>query len=319
MSESKIFSKKLFLFIVINIIAIFVIGLILIYSGYNIYFDELFFTNDITYMIFSAISFLGDTTFIILVMATLWFVYDVRFAKNFALSILGSYYINSLLKDIIQDPRPWTNIKTGYTDPGFPSGHAQQSVAGYAYLGYEAYQKGKRYIAWFFIILVYLIAISRIIVGVHDVEDIWGGLLIGIVWLIIFILLEPRISEIIGKSKLIIKILVSIIIPIALFIIAILIFPTSESVYGLITGSMMGLSLGYIINKEYIEYDPRKISTKQKILNFIIGIVITLVLYLGLRYIPLDFLGQIWDFIRYFILATILTTLVPWIFTKIQR
>lgn len=81
----------------------------------------------------------------------------------------------------------------------------------------------------------------------------------------------------------------------------------------------MGLSLGYIINKEYIEYDPQKINTKQKILNFIIGIVITLVLYLGLRYIPLDFLGQIWDFIRYFILSIILTTLVPWLFTKIQR
>ncbi|MFX0148354.1 MAG: phosphatase PAP2 family protein [Candidatus Hodarchaeota archaeon] len=319
MSENEILSKKLFLFVLISIAAIFVIGLIFLLSGYNDFFCEYFYTNDITYLIFSAISFVGDTTFIILLIVTVWYVYDVKFAKNLALSILGSFYINSLLKDIIQDPRPWTNIKTGYTDPGFPSGHAQQSVAGYAYLGYEAYRKGKRYISWLFIILAYLIAISRVIIGVHDVQDIWGGLLIGIVWLIFFILLEPKVSEVIGKFNLITKILLSTVIPIVLFIVAILIFPTSDSDYGLITGGMMGLSLGYVINKEYINYDPRKISTKQKVLNFIIGIVITLLLYLGLRYIPLDILGQIWDFIRYFILAIILSTIVPWLFTKIQR
>ncbi|MFW9772658.1 MAG: phosphatase PAP2 family protein, partial [Candidatus Thorarchaeota archaeon] len=265
---------------------------------------------------FGAISFLGDTTFLILVMVTIWYVYDVRFAKNFALSLLGSYYLNSLLKDIIQDQRPWTNDNR-YTDPGFPSGHAQQSVAGYAYLGYESYRKGKKYLSWIFMILVYLIAISRVILGVHDIQDIWGGLLIGIVWLIFFILLEPKVSEIVSKFNFITKILISIIIPIVLFIIAILIFPTSESDYGLITGGIMGLSLGYVINKEYIGYDPTQITTKQKVLNFIIGIIVSLVLYLGLRYIPLN--GQMWEFTRYFILAMILTTLVPWIFTKIQR
>ncbi|MFX0178531.1 MAG: phosphatase PAP2 family protein [Candidatus Hodarchaeota archaeon] len=315
MSENEILTKKLFLFILINIAAIFVVGLLLIFF-YNTSICEFFYANYIIDKIFGAISFLGDTTFLILVMVTIWYVYDVRFAKNFALSILGSFYLNSLLKDIIQDPRPWTNASR-YTDPGFPSGHAQQSVAGYAYLGYESYRKGKKYFSWIFVILVYLIAISRVILGVHYIQDIWGGLLIGILWLIFFILFEPKVSEIVDKFNFITKILISIIIPIVLFSIAILIFPTSESSYGLITGGIMGLSLGYVINKEYIGYDPRQITTKQKILNFIIGVVITLVLYLGLRYVPLD--GQIWDFIRYIILAMILTTLVPWLFTKIQR
>lgn len=72
------------------------------------------------------------------------------------------------------DPRPWTTIKAGETDFGFPSGHSQQAVAGYGYLAYEAYQKNNKYISWIFIIIVYLIAISRVIIGVHDLQDIWG-------------------------------------------------------------------------------------------------------------------------------------------------
>ena len=319
MNENEILSKKLFLFIVIIAVITFFVGLIFILLGYNITICEFFYNNDITYTIFTAISYLGDTTFLILVIVTVWYVYDVAFAKNLALSLLGSYFVNSIAKDIGQDPRPWTNVKAHVEGPGFPSGHSQQGVAGYGYLAYEAYQKNSKVISWIFLILVYLIAISRVIIGVHDLQDIWGGLLFGIIWLTLFIVLEPKLSEIISKFSLIVKILISIIIPIILFIITSLVFPITELDYGLICGGLMGICLGYIIGNEKIGYDPKEISTKQKLINLIIGIVITLALYLALRFIPLDQLGQIWDFIQYFILAILLTTLVPWLFTKIQR
>lgn len=135
----------------------------------------------------------------------------------------------------------------------------------------------------------------------------------------LFIILEPKVSEIVSKFTLIVKIVISIVVPIVLFIIAIFLFPYTELDYGLICGGMMGLILGYIIGNEKIKYNPKEISSKQKVINFIIGIVIVLVLYLGLRYVPLDALGHIWNFMEYFILAIILTTLVPWIFTKINR
>ncbi len=319
MNKNENLSKKLFLFIIIIAVITFFVGLIFILLGYNITICEFFYDNDITYMIFTAISYLGDTKFLIVVIVIVWYIYDVTFAKNLALSLLGSYFVNSIIKDIGQDPRPWTNAKANVEGPGFPSGHSQQGVAGYGYIGYKAYQKNDKVISWIFIILVYLIAISRVIIGVHDIQDIWGGLLIGMIWLTLFIILEPKVSEIITTFSLIVKILLSIIFPIVLFIIAISIFPHSELDYGLMCGGMMGLSLGYIIGNEKIGYDPKEISTIQKLINFVIGIVITLGLYLGLGFIPLDDLGQIWDFIRYFILAIILSTFVPWLFTKIQR
>jgi len=49
----------------------------------------------------------------------------------------------------------------------------------------------------------------------------------------------------------------------------------------------------------------------------VIGIVITLVLYLGLSLAFPE--SQIMDLLQYLILSFVLVTLVPWIFTKIKR
>ena len=121
-----------------------------------------------------------------------------------------------------------------------------------------------------------------------------------------------------------IKIIISILIPIILFIPAILIFPGD---YGLICGGLMGLSLGYIIETEKIRYEPTDLSTTQRIIFLVIGLAITLLLYFGLSAIFPEFepaityriINNIMDFLQYFILSFILVTLVPWIFTKIKR
>ncbi|MFW9772967.1 MAG: hypothetical protein ACFFEO_12490, partial [Candidatus Thorarchaeota archaeon] len=76
MSETEILTKKFFIFILITIAVIFVVGLLLILTGYNISICEFFYANYIVDKIFGAISFLGDTTFLILVMVTIWYVYD---------------------------------------------------------------------------------------------------------------------------------------------------------------------------------------------------------------------------------------------------
>ena len=144
-----------------------------------------------------------------------------------------------------------------------------------------------------------------------------GGLTFGFIWLILFIILEPKVSEKISSLSLIIKIILSVVIPIVLYVIAIYAFPDSIGNYGLISGVMMGLALGYILETEKIKYDPRELSNKQRIINLIIGIVITLVLYLGLSLAFPE--SQIMDLLQYLILSFVLVTLVPWIFTKIKR
>ena len=320
MNETNQDMKKIIIYILIIAGVTFVVGLILCLAGLNIWFNEFFYDNTIVFTIFSLISELGDTRVYIFLIVIIWYVYDKNFAKNLAYSLLGSYYVNTILKDVFRDPRPDTNIRDGepvVENFGFPSGHSQQGVAAHGYIAYEAHVKKNKIFFWIFTVLVYVIASSRVIIGVHDLQDVWGGLTLGFIWLILFIILEPKVSEKISSLSLIIKIILSVVIPIILYVIAIYAFPDSVGNYGLISGVMMGLALGYILETEKIKYDPRELSNKQRIINLVIGIVITLVLYLGLSLAFPE--SQIMDLLQYLILSFVLVTLVPWIFTKIKR
>ena len=312
--------KKIIIYILIFAGVIFIVGLILYLAGLNIWFNEFFYDNSIIYTIFSLITELGSTRVFIFLIVIVWYVYDKRFAKNLAYSLLGSFYVSETIKDIYRDPRPYTNLRGGHPVEesfGFPSGHSQQSVASYGYLAYEAYVKENKIIFWIFTVLVYLVASSRVIIGVHDLQDVWGGLTFGFIWLILVIILEPKVSEKISSLSLIIKLILSVVIPIVLFVIGNYAFPDPTGDYGLVSGAMMGIALGYILETEKIKYDPRELSNKQRIINLVIGIVIALALYFGLSNAFPEY--QIMDLLQYLILSFVLVTAVPWLFTKINR
>ncbi|TFG03789.1 MAG: phosphatase PAP2 family protein [Promethearchaeota archaeon] len=309
--------NKFLLYLLAALAVVFIVGLLLYLNGLNLFFNYLFIDNDITFAIFSVITELGDTLAYLLIIVVAWYIYDKRFAKNLAIGLLSSYYLNNILKDIFKDPRPPTNYKANAEGFGFPSGHSQNGAAAWGYLAYEAYRKESKILFWIFTILIFLIAGSRLIIGVHDLQDVWGGLTIGFIWLILFILLEPKLSELINGFSILIKAILAIVIPLIIFFVAILIFPSSSADYGLISGGLIGLSLGYIIETEKIHYDPRNLTNTQRIINLVIGLVITLILYFGLSLLFPE--SPIMDLLQYFILSFLLVTLVPWIFTKIQR
>jgi hypothetical protein len=79
----------------------------------------------------------------------------------------------------------------------------------------------------------------------------------------------------------------------------------------------MGISLGYLIENERIYYDPKALNNKQKLVNLVIGLVLTMVFYFALSAYSSDFF--VWRFTKYFILAFLVITLIPWIFMKIKR
>jgi len=316
LSEEEILSKRNIIFILVITLIISIVGLIFIVLGLNNAINEYFYDNDIAFIIGTAIGYLGWHTALIVLLLSVLIVYDVRFAKNLAFSLLGSFYLNSLLKDIIQDPTPFTRREApGF---GFPSGHAQNSVAIWGYLSYQAYKKNIKYLPWIFLVFVYLIATARILNGSHDIDDVVGGLLVGIAFLLAFIYLEPIVTEHINHLNFKIKLVLSTVIPIALFIITILIFPESEIDYGLIGGALLGLSIGYLLEVEYIQYNPAELNNKQKIINLIIGLVLVLVVYLALDLL-VSIENQVWAFFKYLIIILTAILLVPWILQKIKR
>lgn len=339
MSEEREFlSKRALLIIGITALVILVLGLILFYAGLN---EEFYVSRYSTQRIFEAITYLGEPVAFIIIAAILFLAYNKRFAKSLALSLLFSYYLNELIKDIIQDPRPDTNIDSteeyGFIEPsyGFPSGHAQQAISFWGYLANEfkdVYEyKRVPIIPVVFSALIFLVAISRIIIGVHDLQDMIGGLLIGIGCLILFIYLEPIFSKQFNKLSFTLKIIIAVVISICIFLSGTLIFPNAglglvdpplkfrdAGAFGQIGGVLLGFGVGYIIEHEYVNYEPSTLTNKKKIINIIIGIVILLVVVLPLEYL-LEIDSVFYRFARYAIITFILAFVIPLICTKVDR
>ena len=336
MSERKEFLAKNALIMIAAIwIVTFIVGVILLLLDFN---DKFYVDNSAVQGFFEVITFTGEAIFFIILIAIFYFVYDKKFAKDLASSLLLSVYVNEFVKDIFKDPRPYTNIdlteeygfvETGY---GFPSGHTQNAVAVWGYMGYKFKDKAKPsyLIPTILSALIFLIAISRMILGVHDLQDVIGGLLIGIVFLLGFIYLQPKVSEKIVKFSLPIKMIMTVIVTILLFILGTLLFPEAglgivpgaapyqdEGGFAQASGALLGLTLGYLLENEYVKYEPSELNTKTKLINLIIGIVILLVCYFGLDFVLAG--NVVMRFIRYAVLSFIVALIVPLIFTKINK
>jgi membrane-associated phospholipid phosphatase len=325
MTKSKeILSKRALIIIGIVSLITFFVGVILIFLGYN---EAFYIENSLVQIIFGIITYSGNFFFLIVFIAIFSFSYDKRFANNFFFIYILSGYVNTLIKEIVQDPRPSTNIsksaQRGYASSGygFPSGHAQVAVTNWGFTAYYFKDKLKPYVIPVILsIFICLVAISRIIIGVHDLQDIIGGLLIGIGILILFLHLRPIITEKFNVLSLSIKIILAIIVPVLLFVLGTLFLPESGysiNIYAVLGGSLLGLSLGQVLEDEYIRYEPSELNLRQKIINLIIGLGI-LLFYLIFIYgliIGTDF----HEFLRNAIVSFIITLLMPLIFTKINR
>lgn len=95
---------------------------------------------------------------------------------------LVAYFVASVSKELIARPRPpilWESIiarEWGMISYGYPSGHSALIAA--MVLTLWPYVK-KPYRPWL-VVLVVLVASSRIILGVHQPLDVVGGVLIGV-------------------------------------------------------------------------------------------------------------------------------------------
>ena len=135
---------------------------------------------------FENISLAGYPTFLILFISFGYFFWSPSRFSRIAMMLFISGLINGFLKDFFQDPRPLIELmldpKVG-TSYGWPSGHAQIAVTLWGLIAYELKEKGATIGAG---ILIFLIAFSRMYLGVHDLGDVISGLIIGTIILAIW-------------------------------------------------------------------------------------------------------------------------------------
>ena len=153
-------------------------------------------------VVFGAFTILGEAALIAGLAILMYWLYD-RAGEQVLYTMLTSVPVNCMAKAAVSRPRPFIAGVVTKLDPplslsslgdnlSFPSGHAQAAASFYGAAAFGA----KRIRAWIVSILVMvLIACSRLYFGVHYPTDVIAGLLFGILiavlWALVFLYL-PR-------------------------------------------------------------------------------------------------------------------------------
>ena len=148
------------------------------------------FRSDAVLAISGWITHFGDTTTIIavalVVTAMLWAHGPQRFILPFWIAVFGAQVTTWLGKYAIDRSRP-DFAATVPNNPSFPSGHSASAVSTYLLLAYilvRDMKPGDRKVitVYWLAVVAGLIALSRIVLGVHYASDVAAGVLVGGFW-----------------------------------------------------------------------------------------------------------------------------------------
>ena len=159
---------------------------------------------------FDLVSLAGYPTFLILFLSFGYFYWSPEKFSRIAMLLFVSGLVNGFLKDYFQDPRPAMEFML---DPrigqsyGWPSGHAQIAVTLW---GLIAIEFKKNWLTAFCVLMIGLVSFSRMYLGVHDIGDVFAGLLIGIIILAIwYIALIYKFNDLLSNKLWMVTILLS--------------------------------------------------------------------------------------------------------------
>lgn len=255
---------------------------------------------------FRAVTMLGDEQFYLLLVPFLYWVIDKRLALRAGLLYLLSAYVNAVLKGIFAVPRPSADLvrvldhATGYS---FPSGHAQSTATAWGYL---AASRRKRWLWVTAAAVIGLVCLSRVYLGVHYPQDVIVGTLVGALLVLLWISLEKRFA---GRIHLSLPAQLALAVAVPL----VLLFLHAETDTGSAMGTLLGLSLGVILERRYVCFGNGG-TTATRLLRFAVGIAVVLALYAGLKLVLPGGLG--FRVLRYGLIGLWASFGAPWVFVR---
>ena len=159
--------------------------------GYK-YISKYLISSSMTPIAKFVTNFGGAIVLVSLSIISLIVIRNKRIGICISLNLVTVTILNTILKQILQRPRPEEYRIIEETGYSFPSGHSMVSAAFYGFIIYLIYKyvknkKLKNFLITISCIIVGIVGISRIYLGVHYTSDVLAGFLIAIPYLIIYI------------------------------------------------------------------------------------------------------------------------------------
>lgn len=282
----------------------------------------------------------GDFEFYLVLMPVLYWCIDKRFAKHLVYLVLFSYVINSGLKHALRTPRPfWLDPDVGLAEAGgygVPSGHTQTATVVYLYVA------GWFRRAWVWVLalaMIFLMALSRVYLGVHALLDVAAGFLIGLLILASYALwlrfgYEDFRNRILGQ-RLLPVIILPLLLAVAYVVARVIIGPVdldvgwgdfvvvaeTEALDELVTAValLFGVGIGLILEAGWVHFLPYGPWWK-RLLRYLVGMAVAIAIWQGLGALFPDdplWLGIPLRFLRYALLGLWIAYWAPALFVRI--
>lgn len=291
---------------------------------------------------FAGIAWLGSEIVSIIVICFLFLCVDKKKAYKLGLVFFFSSAVMMILKMVFRIRRPWEMVADRYpqfrerysyvdklsskaqaTGFSFPSGHTQSSTALYGTFFGETKNKAVRLII---VAVIALVAFSRLYLGVHTLLDVLASLFFTLALLVLFELIFEKIYT--DKRFDIPVALATAGVSIATIVYVFILYYSGVSDYKMAADSLkmaacgVGFSIGYVVERRYIRFEPKNGTAGEKALRLICGVGGVFLIKEGGKYLGRLIFGYdtLWaDITRYFLLMLFGILVLPFLINKIRE
>ena len=267
---------------------------------------------------FNMISFLGEQYVYIFILGIVYYAYDKKLGEYLAFTLFFTGLFNNTLKLLVNAERPFqkypdrvNNLRPGRsTGHSFPSGHTQNFTA---FLFAEGFYVKK---AKFFVVasvLAALMAMSRMYLGVHFLEDVLVAIVLGVVTAYVISIFFFKLDD---KKRNMLYIIVIIVFTPFVFLLG------EEDLFKSY-GLMIGFLGAIMFEKKYVQFSM-DVSLLKKVIRVASGLLIMVSIQLGLG-VVFDTIADegttvlfVLDAIRYCLIAFIGLGVYPLLFNKLN-